>query len=300
MLLSVTTGNEFRAGRWRAGSLFVRWRLLLFCWRPQRSTAYAPGAGQQFGPETRGAPRCRWRSHSTRRSAWRRRASLPMRAASGRQPDPQAWTAPSRAPACCPMRAYYNQDIYTQPNGLYAQGGAGESHPDLPKFVANDSRPREYIAQGIVNENLSLAGWRPCAMPTRQRPWPAPSRRSRGAGWWRQSPAMFYSSAGGGPQAGGCRAGAPGGGRLYPAHHQREQAREAAHADVVKAQLVEQQRDRDVGGRAVGRREGTAGAGRAVVCRSAHALHVERAGGGTAACLEGRRGAGSGAKTIRN
>ncbi len=57
-----------------------------------------------------------------------------------------------------PSARLYNQDIYTQPNGIYAEGGEGVSTPN-PKFVANDSRPREYIAQGIAEENLSVAGF---------------------------------------------------------------------------------------------------------------------------------------------
>ena len=51
-----------------------------------------------------------------------------------------------------------NQDIYTQPNGIYNEGDAGQSSAPLPRFVANDSRPDEYYAQGIVDEALSLAG----------------------------------------------------------------------------------------------------------------------------------------------
>ena len=51
-----------------------------------------------------------------------------------------------------PSARYYGQGIYTQPNGLYAEGGEGVTTPN-PKFVANDSRPREYISQGIVDEN---------------------------------------------------------------------------------------------------------------------------------------------------
>jgi len=53
---------------------------------------------------------------------------------------------------------------------------------------------------------------------------------------------------------------------------EREQAREAAHADVVKAQLEEQQRERDLSDRAAGCREGAAGAGRVAVSRSEGAV----------------------------
>ena len=57
-----------------------------------------------------------------------------------------------------PNARFYSQDIYTQPNGIYTEGDAGEPSAPLPRFVANDSRPREYIAQGIVDETFSLAG----------------------------------------------------------------------------------------------------------------------------------------------
>ena len=80
---------------------------------------------------------------------------------------------------------FYSQDIYTQPNGIYTAGRCGPALAPLPRFVANDSRPWEYMAQGVVDETLSLAGRRPCAGPTRLRRRRPPSRRSRGAAWWR-------------------------------------------------------------------------------------------------------------------
>src|SRR5208337_2474353 len=60
--------------------------------------------------------------------------------------------------ALLPSARVYNQDIYTQPNGLKAEGGEGVSTAN-PKFVANDSRLREYSAQVIAEENLSVAGF---------------------------------------------------------------------------------------------------------------------------------------------
>ncbi len=47
-----------------------------------------------------------------------------------------------------PNARFYSQDIYTQPNGIYTEGDAGEPSAPLPRFVANDSRPREYMAAG--------------------------------------------------------------------------------------------------------------------------------------------------------
>lgn len=46
-----------------------------------------------------------------------------------------------------PTARLFSAGIYTQPNGIRAEGGQGVNTPD-PKFVANDSRPREVITQG--------------------------------------------------------------------------------------------------------------------------------------------------------
>ena len=56
-----------------------------------------------------------------------------------------------------PTARLYSQDIYTEPNGTFADNGEGVPSAN-PKFVANDSRPREYMAQGIAEETLSVAG----------------------------------------------------------------------------------------------------------------------------------------------
>ncbi|HVC46384.1 MAG TPA: TolC family protein [Terracidiphilus sp.] len=140
-----------------------------------------------------------------------------------------------------PTVRYYSQGIYTQPNGIYSESGEGVASSPNPRFVANDSRPREYMAQGIADETLGLAG-------------PAAVRRADAAASLARAQLeiarrglvvtvtdLFYS-------------------RLAADHKQaiaeiaykdaasftamtvdRETQGEAAHADVVKAQLTEQQ-----------------------------------------------------------
>ena len=54
---------------------------------------------------------------------------------------------------------------------------------------------------------------------------------------------------------------------------QRESAREAAHADVVKAQLQQQQRDRDLAEALLGAAKVSPGSGCAPLCRPSDGLH---------------------------
>jgi outer membrane protein TolC len=54
-----------------------------------------------------------------------------------------------------PNVSYYNQGLYTEPNGAHGQVGQISDTADLPKFIANNG-VREYFSQAIVNETLGL------------------------------------------------------------------------------------------------------------------------------------------------
>lgn len=144
-----------------------------------------------------------------------------------------------------PTARYFNQGIYTQPNGLYAEDGEGVSSPN-PKFVANDSRPREYMAQGIVDETLSFAGLaaarRADAAAAMAKAELEIARRGLVAG----VTGLFFSSLAADHKLAVAQRAQQEATDFSRLTGQREQAREAAHADVVKAQLEEQQRDRDL------------------------------------------------------
>ena len=145
-----------------------------------------------------------------------------------------------------PNARLYSQDIYTQPNGIYTEGDAGEPSAPLPRFVANDSRPREYFAQGIVDETLSFAG-------------PAAVRRANAAAAMASAEqeiarrglvvavtGMFYARMAADKKLAVAESAQQEAAGFTKLTREREQARESAHADVVKAELQEQQRDRDV------------------------------------------------------
>ncbi len=145
-----------------------------------------------------------------------------------------------------PTARLLNQDIYTQPNGVYTEGDAGQPKAPLPKFVANDSRPDEYYAQGIVDEALSLAG-------------PAAVRRANAAaaqaaaeleiarrGLVAGVTVLFYSSLAADSKVAAAQQALQEASNFSKITREREQAREVAHADVVKAQLDQQQRQREL------------------------------------------------------
>ena len=87
-----------------------------------------------------------------------------IRRAQASEPAYAAATAASRSSALdrtitraglLPNVAWYNQGLYTQPNGAHGQVGQFSDTADLPKFIANNG-VREYFSQVIVNETL---GW---------------------------------------------------------------------------------------------------------------------------------------------
>jgi outer membrane protein TolC len=142
--------------------------------------------------------------------------------------------------ALLPTARFYSQGLYTQPNGIYSEDGEGMTSPN-PKFVANDSRPREYIAQGIVDETLGLAG-------------PAAARRADAAAAMARAEleiarrglvaavtGLFYRLAAADHKATIAETAYKDASDFAALTLEREKQREAAHADVVKAQLTEQQ-----------------------------------------------------------
>lgn len=144
-----------------------------------------------------------------------------------------------------PSARAFTQGIYTQPNGLYAEGGEGVSTPN-PKFVANDARPREYFAQGIVDETLSVGGLaelrRADAAAALARAELEIARRGLVA----TVSGLFYGELAAGHRVAIAEEAHAQAANFVTLTSEREQQREAAHADVVKAQLQEQQRAREL------------------------------------------------------
>ena len=145
-----------------------------------------------------------------------------------------------------PNARYYGEGIYTQPNGIATEGDAGEPSAPLPRFVANDSRPREYIAQGIVDETLSLTGLaavhRADASAAMARAELEIARR----GLVVTVTDLFYGSLTADRKRAVAESAYKDAANFTALTTKRENEREAARADVIKAQLTEQQRWREM------------------------------------------------------
>ncbi len=144
-----------------------------------------------------------------------------------------------------PNVSYYNQGLYTEPNGAHGQVGQVSDTADLPKFIANNG-VREYFSQAIVNETLGLGPVAAMRRADASAAMASAEQEIARRGLVAAVTSLFYGSLAADHKlivAGQARQEAADFTRLTT---EREQAREAAHADVVKAQLVEQQRDRDL------------------------------------------------------
>jgi outer membrane protein TolC len=146
--------------------------------------------------------------------------------------------------AFLPSAIYHNQVLYTQPNGQRNQGGQDGSQPS-PIFIANNA-VHEYTSQAAVSETLGLqqvAGLKAAtAAAARTEAEFEISRRGLVA----TVVALYYGVADTEQKATLLDEGLKEATDFTDLTLRREAAREVAHADVVKAQLQQQQRQRDL------------------------------------------------------
>ncbi len=144
-----------------------------------------------------------------------------------------------------PSVRYYGQGIYSQPNGLYAEGGEGVTTPN-PKFVANDARPREYISQGIAEETLSLGSFSAVRRADAAAAVAAAELEIARRGLVATVTNLYYGLSAADHKLAIAQSAAHEAAAFTKLTSQREQVRESAHADTVKAQLEQQGRDREL------------------------------------------------------
>jgi outer membrane protein TolC len=136
------------------------------------------------------------------------------------------------------------QGIYTQPNRLSGESGEGVTNSN-PKFVANDSRPHEYFAQGIVDETLSMAGMAALRQADAAAALAAAQLEISRRGLVSTVTGLYYGALAADHRLSIAEEAHTEAADFLSLTGKREQQREAAHADVVKAQLQEQQRTRE-------------------------------------------------------
>lgn len=143
-----------------------------------------------------------------------------------------------------PTVTYFNQGLYTEPNGGYAQSALGALEPQ-PKFIANNGI-REYISQAVVNETLGLSRAAAIRRADAAAAQAAAELEVSRRGLVAAVTGLFYGLAAANNKLIAARRAREEAADFTKITTEREQARESAHADVIKAQLVEQQRVRDL------------------------------------------------------
>jgi outer membrane protein TolC len=177
-----------------------------------------------------------------------------IRRAEANEPSYAASSAESKASALdrsvaraglLPNVSYFNQGLYTEPNGAHGQVGQVAGTPDLPKFIANNG-VREYLSQAVVNETVGLRGWAGVRRADAAAAMAAAELEVSRRGLVAAVTALFYGSLAADSKLTVAERAHRETADFTALTGKREQAREAAHADVVKAQLEEQQRERDL------------------------------------------------------
>ena len=144
-----------------------------------------------------------------------------------------------------PSATYHNQALYTEPSRVKNPSGTGASSQPSQIFIANNA-VREYASQASINETLGLgqlAGVRRAdAAAARASAELEIARRGLKAA----VTGLFYGSIAADAKLAVAQRAQNEAAEFSSLTSKREQAREAAHADVVKAQLQEQQRQRDL------------------------------------------------------
>lgn len=148
--------------------------------------------------------------------------------------------------ALLPTARVLSQDIYVQPNGIYSTGDAGQPSAPMPKFVSADARPWEYIAQGMVDEDINLGAVSAVRRANAAAAQAAAEQEIARRGLVTGVTTLFYTVLGADGRVRVATEARDEAANFTKITTEREQAREAAHADVVKAQLQQQTRDREL------------------------------------------------------
>ena len=146
--------------------------------------------------------------------------------------------------ALLPTATYHNQFLYTQPNGAQNQAGSTGTQA-APRFIANNT-VHEYISQGVVSETIGLTQLTAVSRATAAAAIANAELEISRRGLTSTVVGLFYSSSTAQSRVAIQQRALAEAADFVKQTQQREAEREAAHADVIKAQLTLQQRQRDL------------------------------------------------------
>jgi outer membrane protein TolC len=152
--------------------------------------------------------------------------------------------------ALLPSAVYHNQFLYTQGGAGFITNPVRAADPNLagssaPRFIANNA-VHEYISQGSVTETIGPQGFNAVSKATASVAIANAQLEIARRGLVATVVSLYYSSLASDRKVKVAQRAADEAANFTKQTQQRETAREVAHADVVKAQLLQQQRDRDL------------------------------------------------------
>ena len=149
-----------------------------------------------------------------------------------------------------PSATYHNQYLFTQGNGSNDRIGQTTTSP-APRFIANNA-VHEYASQGVVNETVGLEQIAAVTLADANAAKAQAEFEIARRGLVATVVGLYYGLNAEEAKLVSARRAANEAEQFLTQTRQREAAREGAHADVVKAQLQQQQRARDVSDAQIG------------------------------------------------
>jgi outer membrane protein TolC len=143
-----------------------------------------------------------------------------------------------------PSATFHNQYLFTQGNGTSDRIGQTTTTP-APRFIANNAI-HEYASLGMVNETLGLQQFSAVSLADANAAKAAAELEIARRGLVSAVVTLYYNLGAFEAMVGVTQRALDDANSFLTLTQQREQAREAAHADVLKAELQQQQRVRDL------------------------------------------------------
>lgn len=147
--------------------------------------------------------------------------------------------------ALLPTATFHNEAIYTEPNGVPSSRIGQVTDAPSPVFIANNA-VREYASQGVFNETLGLGQFAAIHLADANAARAAAELEVARRGLVSTVVTLYFNVSSGSSKVDVAREALDEANHFVDITQKREAQREAAHADVLKAQLIQQQRERDL------------------------------------------------------
>ena len=145
-----------------------------------------------------------------------------------------------------PSVVYHNQFLYTQPNNSTAATTQAPASQSQPIFIANNA-VHEYVSQATVNETLGITGFAAVRLADANAARAQAEFEIAQRGLVATVVQLYYSVRAGAERLATAQRALEEANRFVDITQKRESGGEAAHADVIKARLTQQQRERELG-----------------------------------------------------